>query len=280
MLQEVFLQVWMQADRYDEARSTPRGWILMLARSRALDRLRRRDSVAPPRGGRRRGGGRSDPAGRHGASGERSSASARSTSALGRAVAGPAALHRARLLRGAHPHADRRAAGGAAGHGQIPDPAGHEQAPAGVERQRHEHTHTPTASRSSSPPTRWRAGRRRAARARGAPGRRLRGVPPPARPLAGGSREARGRGAAGRAVGDHAGPRPAAGGRSPGPAAPRRRSPPARRAPRAPWLAGRRPPSVLLAFALWGARRPGADGARGRRLAAERDEPGAPGGER
>jgi RNA polymerase sigma-70 factor (ECF subfamily) len=45
VLQEVFLQVWMQADRYDEARSTPRGWILMLARSRALDRLRRRDAV-------------------------------------------------------------------------------------------------------------------------------------------------------------------------------------------------------------------------------------------
>jgi RNA polymerase sigma-70 factor (ECF subfamily) len=44
VLQESFLQVWMQADRYDEDRSTPRGWILMLARSRALDRLRRRDS--------------------------------------------------------------------------------------------------------------------------------------------------------------------------------------------------------------------------------------------
>jgi RNA polymerase sigma-70 factor (ECF subfamily) len=44
VLQEVFLQVWMQADRYDEARSTPRGWLLMLARSRALDRLRRRDA--------------------------------------------------------------------------------------------------------------------------------------------------------------------------------------------------------------------------------------------
>jgi RNA polymerase sigma-70 factor (ECF subfamily) len=44
VLQEAFLQVWMQADRYDEVRSTPRGWILMLARSRALDRLRRRDS--------------------------------------------------------------------------------------------------------------------------------------------------------------------------------------------------------------------------------------------
>ena len=45
VLQEVFLQVWMQADRYDSDRATPRGWILMLARSRALDRLRRRESA-------------------------------------------------------------------------------------------------------------------------------------------------------------------------------------------------------------------------------------------
>jgi RNA polymerase sigma-70 factor (ECF subfamily) len=44
VLQEVFLQVWRQADRYEAQRSTPRGWLLMLARSRALDRLRRRDA--------------------------------------------------------------------------------------------------------------------------------------------------------------------------------------------------------------------------------------------
>jgi len=44
VLQEVFLQVWTQADRFDPQRSSPRGWILMLARSRALDRVRRRDS--------------------------------------------------------------------------------------------------------------------------------------------------------------------------------------------------------------------------------------------
>src|ERR1700694_1645326 len=44
VLQEVFLQVWRQSDRYDAARSTPRGWLLMVARSRALDRLRRRDA--------------------------------------------------------------------------------------------------------------------------------------------------------------------------------------------------------------------------------------------
>jgi len=44
ILQEVFLQVWTHAGRYDSGRSSPRGWILMLARSRALDRIRRRDS--------------------------------------------------------------------------------------------------------------------------------------------------------------------------------------------------------------------------------------------
>jgi len=44
VLQEVFLQVWTQAGRYDPDRASPRGWILMLARSRALDRLRRRES--------------------------------------------------------------------------------------------------------------------------------------------------------------------------------------------------------------------------------------------
>ena len=45
VLQEVFLQVWMQADRYDAGRCSPRGWILMMARSRALDRLRRRNAA-------------------------------------------------------------------------------------------------------------------------------------------------------------------------------------------------------------------------------------------
>jgi RNA polymerase sigma-70 factor, ECF subfamily len=44
VLQETFLQVWQQADRYEAGRSTPRGWLLMLARSRALDRLRRREA--------------------------------------------------------------------------------------------------------------------------------------------------------------------------------------------------------------------------------------------
>lgn len=40
VLQEVFLQVWRDAHRYDPERATPRGWLLLIARSRALDRLR------------------------------------------------------------------------------------------------------------------------------------------------------------------------------------------------------------------------------------------------
>lgn len=44
VLQEVFLQVWDQASRYKATRATPRGWMMMMARSRALDRIRSRDA--------------------------------------------------------------------------------------------------------------------------------------------------------------------------------------------------------------------------------------------
>lgn len=43
--EEVFFQVWRQAGRYDPARGRPLGWLLNLARSRALDQLRRRDEA-------------------------------------------------------------------------------------------------------------------------------------------------------------------------------------------------------------------------------------------
>jgi RNA polymerase sigma-70 factor (ECF subfamily) len=40
VLQEVFWQVWREASRYDAGRGTPEAWLLMRAKSRAIDRLR------------------------------------------------------------------------------------------------------------------------------------------------------------------------------------------------------------------------------------------------
>jgi RNA polymerase sigma-70 factor (ECF subfamily) len=40
LLQETFLQAWQQADRYRPTRGTPRGWLIMMARSRAIDTMR------------------------------------------------------------------------------------------------------------------------------------------------------------------------------------------------------------------------------------------------
>jgi RNA polymerase sigma-70 factor (ECF subfamily) len=49
VLQETFLQVWNQAERYDPGRANADGWVLMIARSRAADRLRKRGTgVAEP----------------------------------------------------------------------------------------------------------------------------------------------------------------------------------------------------------------------------------------
>ncbi|HQR07490.1 MAG TPA: sigma-70 family RNA polymerase sigma factor [Gemmatales bacterium] len=44
VVQETFLQVWQQAGRYDSRKGKPTVWILLLARCRALDRLRKKQS--------------------------------------------------------------------------------------------------------------------------------------------------------------------------------------------------------------------------------------------
>ena len=45
VVEDVYFSAWQQATRFDPARGRPPGWLLVMARSRALDALRRRDQA-------------------------------------------------------------------------------------------------------------------------------------------------------------------------------------------------------------------------------------------
>ncbi len=48
VMQETFLQIWQKSDRYDETKASPAGYLTLIARSRALDLLRKRKPDSPP----------------------------------------------------------------------------------------------------------------------------------------------------------------------------------------------------------------------------------------
>ena len=45
-LQDLFLEVWSQADRYDAEKGKALGWIVTMARRRAIDKLRKKQSYS------------------------------------------------------------------------------------------------------------------------------------------------------------------------------------------------------------------------------------------
>ncbi len=47
IVSDVYLQIWQQAERYDPGRGPVLAWLMTVCRSRALDRLRRRDAADP-----------------------------------------------------------------------------------------------------------------------------------------------------------------------------------------------------------------------------------------
>ena len=51
VVQDVFTQVWREAGRYERGRATVAGWVVMLTRARAIDRLRSRNARPDLRSG-------------------------------------------------------------------------------------------------------------------------------------------------------------------------------------------------------------------------------------
>src|SRR3954449_1481239 len=49
VLQEIFLQIWKEANNYSPKAGKPLGWVVTIARRRAIDRLRRRQAYCRAR---------------------------------------------------------------------------------------------------------------------------------------------------------------------------------------------------------------------------------------
>src|SRR5882724_6514205 len=49
VLQEIFIQIWKEADHYSPKAGKPLGWMVTIARRRAIDRLRRRQAYSRAR---------------------------------------------------------------------------------------------------------------------------------------------------------------------------------------------------------------------------------------
>src|SRR5207248_7883477 len=49
VLQEIFIQIWKEANRYSPTAGKPLGWMVTIARRRAIDRLRRRQAYSRAR---------------------------------------------------------------------------------------------------------------------------------------------------------------------------------------------------------------------------------------
>src|SRR5678809_1701035 len=49
VLQEIFIQIWEEAARYSPKAGKPLGWMVTIARRRAIDRLRRRQAYSRAR---------------------------------------------------------------------------------------------------------------------------------------------------------------------------------------------------------------------------------------